>query len=99
MNIVYLLTGIFAGIVLWHLFITYIDPIIQIKQETYKYYKTDEATYYNINTQRQIYDLQREYPELKDEEEPKEKNTVDVVGFQYYPDETYYDDEDDDDIE
>ena len=88
-----LLLGFFAGIVFWNSFLTYIDPIIQLKQEVYKYKKTDEATYYNLSSQRQTYDFYKEYPEAKDQ---PEENT-NAIGFEYYPQSEFDDEYDGDD--
>ena len=67
--ITYLLFGVSIGIVIAIIFIYLIIPIIQVNQEVYQYKKTDVATQYNLNSQKQAMDFYRKYPEAKENNE------------------------------
>ena len=75
--IVYLLLGITTGIIFAIIFMKFFLPLIEINQEVYTYKKTDTATYWNLNTQKQAVIVQREFPELKETQEEQ----TNAIGF------------------
>jgi hypothetical protein len=87
--IVHLILGFALGIIGCAIFINYIVPLIQIKQDVYQYKQTDIANQYNLNTQKMNLDFQREYPEVKGNSEP-----VHAIGY-HMDTEDYCDDEED----
>lgn len=76
---IYILMGFFAGTTFWNIFTEYISPTLLMKQEEIRYKTDNTATIYKVSSEREMLQLEREYPELK--EEPAEFEQA--IGFQY----------------
>jgi hypothetical protein len=64
----YLILGIAIGITIGSIFERIYVPMIDICQKVFTYKKTDEATCYNLNSQKQTMLFYKEFPEAKQEE-------------------------------